>query len=90
MTGSDGNDIIYLPYKEGAKIWHYFLRATGDMEGKFAKCIFETAEGVCNSILSMGKNKSTNGMTNHLRLVHKIAKRNNQNEDEEDQAQPPA
>lgn len=25
-------------------------------------------------------------MTNHLRLVHKIAKRNNQNEDEEDQA----
>lgn len=55
MTEFDKNDIIYQPYKEGAKIWHYFLRATGDMEGKFAKCIFEIAEGVCNSILSMGK-----------------------------------
>lgn len=66
-------EINYGTFKNRTKIWKYFLRSTAPREGEFAKCILEGDNGEdCNKILSMGKNKSTGALQNHLRGIHKM------------------
>lgn len=77
-------DISYGSYKNGEKIWKYFERSLAPRDGEYGKCIVEGENGTCNKVLSMGKNKSTGTLQNHLSGVHKINWKSPHNDSNDD------
>lgn len=64
------DEIIFEVFKAGVGLWQYFIRSIG---GEYAKCTVESENGItCDSVLAMGKKKSTGSLHRHLTRIHKI------------------